>query len=81
MVNIHGKVANGVTLVHIKKFSSLPLNICEHKTGIQVRYITGRSTVILFMVYTLCHCTISIWDLKEILVDSLREIVRPWVEG
>ena len=35
MVNIYGEVDNGVTLVHIKKFSSLPLTICAHKTGIQ----------------------------------------------
>lgn len=81
MVNIHGKVDNGVTLVHIKKFSSLPLTICTQKTGIQVRYNTGRSTNVLFMIYTLCPCTVSVWDLKEILVDSVREIVRPWVEG
>jgi hypothetical protein len=54
MVNIHGKVDNGVMLVHIKKFSSLPLTICAHKTGIQVSYSTGRITDILFMVYILC---------------------------
>jgi hypothetical protein len=70
MVNIHCKVDNGVTLVHIKKFSNLRLTICAHKTGMQVRYSTGRSTDILFMLYTLCPCTVSVQDLTEILVDS-----------
>ena len=43
--------------------------------------ITTKIADVLFTIYTLCPSTVSVWDLKYILVDSVREVLRPWVEG